>query len=160
METVERYLQVFEDLRRKKRWATDTNVLRFAALTLAAAEIDDPGGRLEAAADELRRRAGTFGKLNSPIRYVVAAMVLRKGLRPATVYERVTEVQVSTDATGEEASPLAEGFASQPTFRTSLRSIPQAKERTPVDFCLLKGSIRVERNTRAVYGIGLLAKQK
>ena len=50
-----RYLQVFEDLKRKKRWSTDTNVLRFAALTLAASEIDDPGGRLEAAADELRR---------------------------------------------------------------------------------------------------------
>jgi hypothetical protein len=93
METVERYLQVFEDLRRKKRWATDTNVLRFAALTLAASEIDDPGGRLEAAADELRRRAGTFGKLNSPIRYVVAAMVLRKKLRPGTAYERIVEVQ-------------------------------------------------------------------
>jgi len=93
METVERYLQVFEDLKRKKRWTTDTNVLRFAALTLAAAEIDDPGGRLETAADELRRRSGMFGKLNSPIRYVVAAMILRKGLRPGAVYERVDEVQ-------------------------------------------------------------------
>ena len=48
METVDRYLRVFEDLRSKKRWATDTNILRFAALTLAAADIDDPGGRLEA----------------------------------------------------------------------------------------------------------------
>ena len=93
METVERYLQVFEDLKRKKRWSTDTNVLRFAALTLAASEIDDPGGRLETAADELRRRSGAFGKLNSPIRYVVAAMILRKGLRPGAVYDKVGEVQ-------------------------------------------------------------------
>ena len=93
METVERYLRVFEDLKRKKRWSTDTNVLRFAALTLAASEIDDPGGKLETAADELRRRSGAFGKLNSPIRYVVAAMILRKGLRPGAVYDRVGEVQ-------------------------------------------------------------------
>jgi hypothetical protein len=93
METVDRYLRVFEDLRSKKRWATDTNILRFAALTLAAADIDDPGGRLEAAAATLKKRAGWTGQLNSPIRYVVAAMILRKGLRPARVHDAVEAVR-------------------------------------------------------------------
>jgi len=93
METVDRYLALFEELRRKKRWSTDTNMLRLAALALAANPIPDAAARLEAAAEELRARAGWFGKLNSPIRYVVAAMFLRKGLRPGAVYDAVVEVQ-------------------------------------------------------------------
>jgi hypothetical protein len=93
MEAVDRYLALFEELRRKKRWSTDTNVLRFAALALAANPTTDAAGRLEAAAEELRIRAGWFGKLNSPIRYVVAAMILRKELRPGAVYDAVVEVQ-------------------------------------------------------------------
>jgi hypothetical protein len=93
MDAVTRYLRVFEELRSRKRWSTDTNVLRFAALSLAAADLDDPAGELEAAADELRKRAGWFGNLNSPIRYVVAAMILRKRLRPGPVHRAVGEVR-------------------------------------------------------------------
>jgi hypothetical protein len=73
--------------------------------------------------------------------------------------ERVTEVLVATEAKEEDNSSPAEGPSSQTAFWASLRAIPQAKERTAVDFCLLRGSIRMEKSLRAVYGIGLLAKQ-
>ena len=36
MDSIERYLEVFEGLRRRKRWNTGVDILRFAALTLAA----------------------------------------------------------------------------------------------------------------------------
>ena len=77
MVTVERYLEVFEDLRRRKRWSTDRNVLRFAALTLASLDERDPGARLEATAKALAKEAGVFSPLRSSIRHVVAAMLLR-----------------------------------------------------------------------------------
>jgi len=111
METVDRYLARFEELRRKKRWSTDTNILRFAALALAANPIPDAAARLEAASEELRALAGWFGKLNSPIRYVVAAMILRKGLRPGAVYDAVVEVQKEFRARGYRRGGVSEVLA-------------------------------------------------
>jgi len=86
MDAVEQYLEVFERLRRRKRWTTDVNVLRFAALALASADLADPSRELEVAAETLRKKAGWFGSLNSPIRFVAAAMILRNGLRPSSVH--------------------------------------------------------------------------
>jgi len=90
---VTRYLELFESLRRSKRWGTDTTVLRFAALGLSASDLTDPAGELERVADELKRRAGWTGALNSPIRYAVAAMILRRGLRPGPVHENIDKVR-------------------------------------------------------------------
>ena len=42
MDPVERYLEVYDELRRRKRWSTGDNVLRFAALTLAASDVASP----------------------------------------------------------------------------------------------------------------------
>jgi len=89
MDPVERYLEVFDTLRRRKHWSIDTGVLRFAALSLAAVDVDDPAAALEKAAEILRAKAGWFGPLNSVIRYAVAAMILRKGLSPGPVHDRV-----------------------------------------------------------------------
>lgn len=91
MSTVERYLEVFEALRRRKRWSTDTTVLRFAALTLAASEVTDPGDRLEETAKALSREAGGFSPLSSSIRHAVAAILIRRGLDPAGTVHRVKE---------------------------------------------------------------------
>jgi len=74
--------------------------------------------------------------------------------------EKVTEVLVQTDVSVDQASTPVDGISAQGDFWTSLRGISPTKGSTPVDFCLLKGSIRVQRNTRAVYGIGLLVKKK
>lgn len=91
MVTVERYLEVFEDLRRRKRWSTDRNVLRFAALTLAPIDVRDPGARLEATAKDLAKEAGIFSPLRSSIRHVVAAMLLRRKLAPRPTVRRIKE---------------------------------------------------------------------
>lgn len=42
MELITSYLQTFEALRRKKRWTTNTMVLRYAALGLASVKLTDP----------------------------------------------------------------------------------------------------------------------
>ncbi len=67
-------------------------------------------------------------------------------------------VLVPAEATGEEVPPSEEAPKVQDTFWTSLRTIPQAKGHSPVEFCLLKGNIWVDQHQRAVYGIGLFAK--
>jgi hypothetical protein len=93
--TTERYLEVFDGLKRRKRWGTDTGALRFAALTLASA--DDGHGslveRLEGAADELKANAGWSSPLKSSIRYPLAALILKKGARVSAVHGRVREVR-------------------------------------------------------------------
>lgn len=91
VDPVERYLDVFEELRRGKRWTTDTNVLRFCALTLAASDVVGSLDGLEAAAKTLASEAGGFSPLSSSVRYAVAAILLRRGLDPATTVRRVRE---------------------------------------------------------------------
>jgi hypothetical protein len=91
MDSIERYLEVFEGLRRRKRWSTDTTVLRFAALTLAAAEAADPGAGLEATAKVLADEAGGFSPLSSSVRHAVAAILIRRGLDPVPTVHRTKE---------------------------------------------------------------------
>jgi hypothetical protein len=88
MEITNRYLTVFEDLRKRKRWGTDVSILRFVALTLASA---DPGdiARLEEVAEQLKQRAGWTSPLRSAIRYMVAAMILRRGLSATRVHQQI-----------------------------------------------------------------------
>ena len=47
MDPVSFYLDTYEKLRRRKRWTTNTTVLRFAALTLATVDLEDPYTALE-----------------------------------------------------------------------------------------------------------------
>lgn len=89
MDDVRRYLQTFEELRRRKHWTTDTTVLRLAALSLAAADVRDPWGELHGAAEVIRRRSSWSGPLRSPVRYAIAAMILRRGLDAGRVHEEV-----------------------------------------------------------------------
>jgi hypothetical protein len=91
MDPVERYLEVFEGLRRRKRWSTGVSILRFAALTLAASEVDDPGAELEATAKALADEAGGFSPLSSAMRHAVAAILIRRGLDPVATVHRTKE---------------------------------------------------------------------
>jgi hypothetical protein len=91
MDPVERYLEVFDGLRRRKRWSTGVDILRFAALTLAATDVADPGSELEETAKVLSKEAGAFSPLNSAMRHAVAAIVNRRGLDPVTVVHRTKE---------------------------------------------------------------------
>ena len=83
-----------------------------------------------------------------------------------TGQEGVTSGEAPSEgAPSEEASlegtPSGDGSLPEDVFWTSLRAIPQAKGKGggSVAFCLLKGNIWVEREQRAVYGIGLVAKE-
>jgi hypothetical protein len=67
---------------------------------------------------------------------------------------------VTTEGVTTEGVTTEGGSLPQDTFWTSLGAIPQAKGRSSVEFCLLKGNIWVEQNQRAVYGIGLFAKEQ
>ena len=91
MDPVERYLEVFEGLRRRKRWNTGVDILRFAALTLAATDVAEPGSELEETAKVLTKEAGAFSPLNSSMRHAVAAIVNRRGLDPVAVVHRTKE---------------------------------------------------------------------
>ena len=88
MDPVERYLEVFEDLRLRKRWSTGVEVLRFAALTLAATDVADPGSELEETAKVLSKEAGAFSPLSSTARHAVAAILIRRGLDPASCFRQ------------------------------------------------------------------------
>jgi hypothetical protein len=92
METTTRYLRVFDDLRSRKRWGTDVSTLRFVALTLASASPDDVV-RLEGVAEALKQRAGRGSPLRSSIRYMVAAMILRRGLSPDRVHQQIVKTR-------------------------------------------------------------------
>jgi len=94
MDSVEQYLQVFDDLRRRKRWSTGTNFLRFAALTLAASDIDSDDVDLEGTAKLLAAEAGGFSPLASAIRHSVAALLIRRGLDPVPIVHRVKDTLV------------------------------------------------------------------
>ena len=83
------YLQTFEELRTRKRWSTQSVTFRFVALSLGAAASTIGYDRLEGAATDLRKRARWSSPLKSEIRYVVAAMILRRGLDPARIHECV-----------------------------------------------------------------------
>ena len=87
------YLATFERLRARKRWTTDTVIFRFVALTLGAAGADVTYDQLEAAAKGLQKRARWTSPLRSEIRYVVAAMILRRGLDPGRIHSRVVETR-------------------------------------------------------------------
>jgi hypothetical protein len=91
MESIERYLEVFDGLRRRKRWSTGTEVLRFAALTLAATDMADPGVNLEDTAKDLADEAGGLSPLGSAMRHAVAAILIRRGLDPAATVRRTKE---------------------------------------------------------------------
>lgn len=78
----------------------------------------------------------------------------------ATGAEDVTAEGVTTEGVTTEGVTTEGGSLPQDTFWTSLGAIPQAKGRSSVEFCLLKGNIWVEQNQRAVYGIGLFAKEQ
>ena len=88
---VARYLGTFQRLRSRKRWSTNTATFRFVALALGTAGASVTYDHLESAAEVLRKRARATSPLRSEIRYVVAAMILRRGQDPGAIQARVRE---------------------------------------------------------------------
>ena len=90
---VVRYLETFARLRARKRWTTETATFRFVALALGAAGAAVDYDHLEEVATGLGKRARWSSPLKSEVRYVVAAMILRRGLNPEDVHARVFETR-------------------------------------------------------------------
>ena len=80
------YTANLEALKQRHHW-TDTTFLRLAAMSLAAAGRDGGVEAMDAAADELRKRGGWSSARTSPVRFVLAAMAVRRGLRADAVDE-------------------------------------------------------------------------
>ncbi len=91
MISVARYNQIYDSLRRSKRWGTDSSILRFAALTLVSTDLADPGEVVREVADRLKTAAGGFSPMASDLRQAVAAMLIRRKLDPEVVVIRVRE---------------------------------------------------------------------
>ncbi len=73
----------------------------------------------------------------------------------------MSAVQTSFEAEGQAEEPPAAAETSSPGIGrlwTSLQDLPEILGASPMEFCLLKGSIQINEKTRAVYGIGILAK--
>lgn len=85
------YLDLFTRLEKRARWKIAGPWRRVVAMVLATTPLRDPFDSLEGAAAVLRKRSGWFGPLSSPLRYCVAAMVLRRGLDPEGVHTGVVE---------------------------------------------------------------------
>ncbi len=66
---VRRYIEIYHALNAKRRWFQGSLPFRFAALTLATAR----------GAADLKETAGWFGALNSSVRFVIAALLVRNG---------------------------------------------------------------------------------
>lgn len=92
---VAEYLATLERLRARKRWSTDMATVRFVALALGGARTETDLDRLDEDAATLRARAGWTSPLRSEVRHVVAAMVLREGLDPGAVHDRVVETRTA-----------------------------------------------------------------
>ena len=87
------YLQAFDELRARKRWSTQSVTLRFVALGLVDVASTFGYDRLEQAATDLRKCSGWFSPLKSEIGYVVAAMILRRGLDTTRIHGCVSETR-------------------------------------------------------------------
>lgn len=92
---VAEYLATLERLRARKRWSTDMATVRFVALALGSVRAGADLERLEEAAAMLRERSGWTSPLRSDVRHVVAAMVLREGLDPGEVHDRIVEIRTA-----------------------------------------------------------------
>lgn len=90
---VQDYLATFDRLRARKRWTEQTVTFRFVALSLGAVGLDIDYELLNTTASGLRKRARWSSPLKSEIRYVVAAMILRRRLDPAFIHACVIETR-------------------------------------------------------------------
>lgn len=95
---LDRYAALLETLQRRHRF-TDGTMLRLAAIALAVADLPaDAHDRLEAAAEELKQRGGWTDTASGPVRFVLAAMLVRRGLDAASVWPEVERTRAAMKA--------------------------------------------------------------
>lgn len=103
MRSLEAYRQTFAEIQKRHRWSKGSPTLRIAALALAGVPGPDAAAAMDRAADVLREKAGFWNSLNSPVRTVLAAMILRRGLDPAAVHDAMTRTVAQFEKRGLSA---------------------------------------------------------
>lgn len=91
---LERLTHRFAELKERHGF-TDTTMLRLAALGLATVPDDDAVDRLDRTAAELKDAGSWAGPLSSSVRFVIAAMVLRRRLNATSLVEAVRETNAA-----------------------------------------------------------------
>lgn len=124
---VQNYLAVFDRLRARKRWTEHTVTFRFVALSLGAVGLDIDYELLNTIASDLRKRARWSSPLKSEIRYVVAAMILRRQLDPAFIHACVIETREAF----KDCRIPSRGKG--PTFAALLLALHSQGDSVPVD---------------------------
>ena len=89
MEATERYFQVLDEVLRGKRWSTDTDVLRLAALTVMSCPDSDAVARTRATAVRLGKKPSPLRSMNAGLRLALAAMLVRRRAPVDTVLDQV-----------------------------------------------------------------------
>ncbi len=88
-EIIARFAALYADLHSHHVF-TNSTMLRLAAASLAAADLPaDAGGRLESAAATLKETSGWSEAASGPARFVLAAMIVRRGLDAGEVWAAV-----------------------------------------------------------------------
>ncbi|MFC1851806.1 DUF4003 family protein [candidate division CSSED10-310 bacterium] len=89
-----RFREIYDALNTQRGFWGDSTPLRFAALTA----LSCPGSAVQVATDiiwtarEIKERSGWFGTLNSPLRFIVSAMLLLNKDKPENFLREVDRV--------------------------------------------------------------------
>lgn len=92
---LDRFGALYDAVLAQKRWLDDPTPLRYAASTLVTTPGDpaDVAARLFALARDLKERAGWFGPHRGPLRFLIAAVLLRNGDGAAGFCRDVERIQ-------------------------------------------------------------------
>jgi hypothetical protein len=90
-----RFLDIFQALDAERGWFDDITALRFAAITAVTCPGEPPrvATAIRTIAEELKQRAGWFGELNGPLRFLVAAMLAQTADSPTDFMAEVDRVR-------------------------------------------------------------------
>jgi hypothetical protein len=106
---IDRFIELFEKLRKRHRW-TDATILKFSALALAAVRnrADEMEAEFEHAAAVLKNDAGFFSALNGASRFLLAAIVVASGEETKKALKELKRVQERLAERGfDEGQPAA-----------------------------------------------------
>jgi hypothetical protein len=89
-----RFIDLYGALEADRGWFSDVSCLRFAAISAltASGEPAEIAIRIREISDEIKQRSGWFGSLNSPLRFIVASMLLLNEDRPNDFLDEVDRV--------------------------------------------------------------------
>ena len=72
--------------------------------------------------------------------------------------ESLQGVRMGMEAQAQKVNTEEKALSGGQLLWTTLEALPDGKGKPQVDFCLLKGTLEINRETKAVYGIGMTAK--